>query len=45
MRERERESVCAGGGERERERIPSTLFTVSIEPDQWLELMKWEIMT
>ena len=32
-------------GERERERIPSRLCTVSTEPDLGLELMNREIMT
>ena len=33
------------GRERRRERIPSRLCTVSMEPDAGLELMNHEIMT
>ena len=33
------------GKEREREKIPSRLHTVSTEPDLGLELMNYEIMT
>ena len=42
-----RESECTHdwGGGRERERIPSRLRTVSIEPDSGLDLMNCEIMT
>ena len=46
-RERERESARArrGGAEREgKERIPSSLHTVSTEPDAELELTNREIM-
>ena len=45
--ERERECACAqGGAERERrERIPSRLRTVSMEPDVGLDLTNHEIMT
>ena len=43
--EREREHEWRWGGERERrERIPSRLHTVSMEPDVGLELMNHEIM-
>ena len=47
MRERERETACVGGAEREgeRERIPSSLRIVSTEPDVGLHLMNLEIMT
>ena len=45
----ERESACAqvgeGWRERDRERIPSRLHTVSAEPDRGLWLTKQEIMT
>ena len=41
LREREME----GGAERDRERIPSRLHTVSTEPDVGFELMNPEIMT
>ena len=34
-----------GRAERERERIPSRLFTVSTEPDMELKLTNHEIMT
>ena len=52
-REREREggrgrgSACAGEGcrEKERERIPSRLLTVSAEPDEGLDSMNREITT
>ena len=43
-RERERERMW-GRGEREGERIPSRLHTVSIEPDAGLELTSQEITT
>ena len=44
---REREFVCkwGRGTERGRDRIPSLLCIVSIEPDLGLELMNHEIMT
>ena len=46
-REHEREHMCEWGKGRERgkERIPSRLYTVSVEPDTWLELTNHEIMT
>ena len=42
-----RERLEAGDGQRERgrERIPSRLHTVSVEPDVGLELTNREIMT
>ena len=43
MRERERESM--GGAERETERIPSRLCTVSAKPNMGLKLTNHEIMT
>ena len=43
--ERERENTSGGGAERGRERIPSRLYTVSLEPDTVLEFMNHEIMT
>ena len=43
LRERERE--WGRGREREGERIPSGLLTVSTEPDVVLKLMYHEIMT
>ena len=51
LREREREREGGREGERERmslgeaERIPSRLYTVSVEPDAGLDLMNREIMT
>ena len=43
---RETESASRGGQRvRERERIPSQLCTVSVEPHVGLELRKWEIIT
>ena len=46
-RERERERARAEKGQREtgRDRIPSRLHTVSVEPDTGLELMNCEVMT
>ena len=44
-RERERERESKAGRERGRERIPSRLHTVSIEPNTGLELMNSETMT
>ena len=45
--EREQEHGCQrrGGAEREGERIPSRLLTVSAEPDTGLEPTNHEIMT
>ena len=43
-----RASTCTQGKGREREereRIPSRLPTVSMEPDVWLELVNCEIVT
>ena len=40
----QRESMGGGRGERERERIPSRLCTVSVEPDAGLELTDREIV-
>ena len=37
--------MTRGGAEREGERTPSRLLTVSAEPDVGLELMDGEIMT
>ena len=37
--------TSGGGAEREGERIPSRLHTVSAEPEAGLELMNHEIMT
>ena len=47
MKKRERVSTSRGGAERERERerIPSRLHTVSTEPDVRLDLTNREIMT
>ena len=42
--ERERESMW-GGGEGQREGIPSRLHTIGAEPNKGLELMNQEIMT
>ena len=42
---RERESACAWEQQREGERIPSRLPTVSTEPDVGLKLTNHEIMT
>ena len=42
---RERASREGAERERERERIPNRLCTVSAEPDAGLKPMKWEIMT
>ena len=41
LREREQ----AAEGQREGERIPSRLYTISVEPDAGLDLMNHEIMT
>ena len=40
----ERDSTSRGGAEREGERIPSRLCTISTEPDVGLELTNPEIM-
>ena len=46
QREREGERAFEQGrAERERERMPSRLHTVSTEPDVGLELMNHEMMT
>ena len=45
MREKERGTERAGEGQREGERFPSRLLTVSREPDVRLELTNHEIMT
>ena len=37
--------TCGGGAEKGRERIPSRLPVVSLEPDRELSLMNHEIMT
>ena len=42
---RERAQAEEGQKERERERIPNRLYTVSPEPDVGLEPTNWEIMT
>ena len=44
-RERERASTNSGRAEREGERTPSRLCTVSTEPDAGLELTNHEIIT
>ena len=46
-REKEREHVQAGERQRvrERERIPSSLHTISMEPDVGLDVTNHEIMT
>ena len=44
-RERERASMSRGGTEREGERIPSRLHTVSSVPDAELRFTNHEIMT
>ena len=41
----ERERVRRGGAEREGERIPSRLHTVSAKPDAGLKLENRELMT
>ena len=43
-REREKERMSRGGEEREGERIPSRLQTVSAEPDMGLDPASHEIM-
>ena len=43
--ERQRERMSRGGAGRGRERIPSSLRAVSMEPDMGLKLMNREIMT
>ena len=37
--------MSRGGSERERERVPSRLHTVSVKPDSGLELTNHGIMT
>ena len=45
IREREGGHLSGGGAEREGDRIPSRLCTVSAEPNVGLELRNCEIMT